>query len=139
MPAAMNASNPMNIVVQGDLDLTSWHNQGYGLLLVTGNPTYDPDASWYGVVLVIGKGLLSGSHVGTGRIQGAMFVAQTLRPCNRLDPSIGRSIVWEPRLLIFLPSNPSGDMGIYYDSCWINTALRPPTYQVLSFREIPTN
>ena len=103
MPAAMNASNPMNIVVQGDLDLTSWHNQGYGLLLVTGTLTYDPDASWYGLVLVIGKGLVVGSHAGTGRIQGAMFVAQTVRPGH------GWTIYWpiqsgSPRPLIFLPS-----------------------------------
>jgi hypothetical protein len=136
MPAAMNASNPMNIVVQGDLDLTSWHNQGYGLLLVTGTLTYDPDASWYGVVLAIGKGLVVGSHAGTGRIQGAMFVAQTRDPAtgNLLaDPNLG------PASVDFSALNPSANMGIYYDSCWISTALRPPTYQVLSFREIPTN
>ena len=136
MPAAMNASNPMNIVVQGDLDLTSWHNQGYGLLLVTGTLTYDPDASWYGLVLVIGKGLVVGSHAGTGRIQGAMFVAQTRDPVTGsllADPNLG------PASVDFSALNPSANMGIYYDSCWINTALRPPTYQVLSFREIPTN
>jgi hypothetical protein len=136
MPAAMNASNPMNIVVQGDLDLTSWHNQGYGLLLVTGNFTYDPDASWYGVVLVIGKGTFTASHAGTGRIQGAMFVAQTLDPATGWtqllpDPSLG------PASVTFDPN--TGGAGIYYDSCWINTALRPPTYQVLSFREITPN
>ena len=136
MPAAMNPSNPMNIVVQGDLDLTSWHNQGYGLLLVTGTLTYDPDASWYGIVLVIGKGLVVGANAGTGRIQGAMFVAQTRDPAtgNLLaDPNLG------PASVNFSALNPSAPMGIYYDSCWINTALRPPTYQVLSFREIPTN
>jgi hypothetical protein len=136
MPAAMNAANPMNIVVQGDLNLTAWHNQGYGLLLITGNFTYDPDASWYGVVLVIGKGTFTGSNAGTGRIQGAMFVAQTLDPATGFtqllpDPSLG------PASVIFTPN--TGGAGIYYDSCWINTALRPPTYQVLSFREIPLN
>jgi hypothetical protein len=136
MPPAMNPSNPMNIVVQGDLDLTSWHNQGYGLLLVTGNLIYDPDASWYGVVLVIGKGSFTGSNAGTGRIQGAMFVAQTLDPATGWtqllpDPSLG------PASVTFTPN--TGGAGIYYDSCWINTALRPPTYQVLSFREITPN
>ncbi len=70
----------MTIVINGDLDLTSWHNAGYGLLLVTGNLIYDPDASWYGIVLVIGKGNFTGSHGGTGRIEGAMFVAQTRDP-----------------------------------------------------------
>ena len=136
MPPAMNAANPMNIVVQGDLDLTSWHNQGYGLLLVTGTLTYDPDASWYGLVLVIGKGLVIGSHAGTGRIQGALFVAQTRDPATGsllADPNLG------PGSVDFSLLNPSAAMGIYYDSCWINTALRPPTYQVLSFREIPSN
>jgi hypothetical protein len=33
----------------------------------------------------------------------------------------------------------AGGNGIFYNSCWINIALQPPTFQVLSFREIPTN
>src|SRR5437763_172467 len=37
--------DPMTIVVNGDLDLTGWHQTGYGLLLVRGNLNYDPDAS----------------------------------------------------------------------------------------------
>jgi hypothetical protein len=134
LPASMNPSNPMNIVINGDLDLTSWHNQGYGLLLVTGNLIYDPDASWYGIVLVIGKGAVIGSHAGSGRIQGAMFVAQTRDPVTGSllpDPNLGAA---------FVSFNPAmGGAGIYYDSCWIDAALRPLTYQVLSFREIPLN
>jgi hypothetical protein len=138
LPASMNSANPMNIVINGDLNLTGWHNAGYGLLLVTGTLIYDPDASWYGIVLVIGKGIVSGVNSGVGRIQGAMFVAQTLDPANNWaplpDPALGAASV------NFSTLNPTvNGVGIYYDSCWINTALRPPMYQLLSFREIPLN
>jgi hypothetical protein len=138
LPTSMTAAYPMNVVINGDLDLTGWHNTGYGLLLVTGTLTYDPDASWYGIVLVIGKGIVTGVNSGIGRIQGAMFVAQTLDPANSwsplADPTLGTASV------DFSALNPTvSGVGIYYDSCWINTALKPPTYQVLSFREIPLN
>ncbi len=133
LPNLMNPANPMTVVINGDLDLTAWHGVGYGLLLVTGNLTYDPDVSWYGVVLVIGKGSFTGSHGGIGRIEGAMFVAQTRDAMGNLlaDPNLGAaSVTFDPA---------AGGAGIYFDSCWINTAFRPPTYQVLSFREIPLN
>ncbi len=45
----MSLSNPMTVVVNGDLDLSGWHNAGFGLLLVTGTLHYDPDASWNGL------------------------------------------------------------------------------------------
>jgi hypothetical protein len=138
LPTSMTPSYPMNVVINGDLDLSGWHNTGYGLLLVTGQLIYDPNASWYGIVLVIGKGIVSGVNSGVGRIQGAMFVAQTLDPANNWsplpDPTLGAASV------NFSTLNPAvSGVGIYYDSCWINTALRPPTYQLLSFREIPLN
>jgi len=53
----MSSSNPMTIVVNGDLNLNGWHGFGYGLLLVTGTLIYDPDANWNGLVLVIGQGI----------------------------------------------------------------------------------
>jgi hypothetical protein len=137
LPSAMNSSYPMTIVINGDLDLTGWHNAGYGLLLVTGNLIYDPGASWYGIVLVIGKGQVAGGNAGVGRIQGAMFVAQTRDPLTGsllADPNLGAASV------DFSSLNPTVvGVGIFYDSCSINTALRPTTYQVLSFREIPLN
>jgi len=129
-----SATNPLTVVVQGDLDLTSWHHTGYGLLLVTGNLNYDPDASWYGIVLVIGKGTFTGSHNGSGRIEGAVFVAQTRDPSNNWsllpDPDLGAaSVTFDPAM---------GGAGIYFDSCWIASAQPPFTFRVLSFRELPS-
>jgi len=130
MPTAMSPTNPMTVVVNGDLDLTSWHSTGYGLLLVTGNLNYDPDASWDGIVLVIGQGTITGSKMGNGRFDGAIMVAKTRDSSGNLlpDPNLGAASV-------SFSSN-MGGAGIYYNSCTILQALAPTSYRVLSFREI---
>jgi len=130
----MSLANPMTVVVNGDLDLTTGsavHVNGYGLLLVTGALTYDPDVSWNGIVLVIGKGNFVGSLNGTGKIDGAMLVAQTRDASNNLlpDPNLG------PSSVTFL-SGSDGGLGIYYNTCWIQMAQSPTSFTKLSFREI---
>jgi hypothetical protein len=130
-PTGMSPTNPMTIVVNGDLDLTSWHNVGYGLLLVTGKLIYDPDASWEGIVLVAGKGVVIGSGAGVGRFDGAFLVAQSRDPVSGVvlpDPNLGASSVTFPANM--------GGYGIYYNSCTIQLALWPTSYRVISFREI---
>ena len=131
MPTTMSPSNPMTVVVNGDLDLTSWRTTGYGLLLVTGNLNYTPDASWQGIILVIGRGTLTGSNMGNGRIDGAILVAQTRDGAGNLlpaNPGLG------PSSVNFVPT--MGGAGIYYNSCTIQQAQTPAKYTVLSFREI---
>jgi hypothetical protein len=128
MPTTMSPTNPMTMVVNGDLDLTSWHNTGYGLLLVTGKLNYDPDASWQGVVLVIGQGVFTASKMGNGRFDGSMIVAKTRDAAGNLLPNLGASSVT-------FGSN-TGGAGFYYNSCLILQALAPTKYQILSFREI---
>jgi hypothetical protein len=130
MPSTMSPMNPMTIVVNGDLDFNAWHNTGYGLLLVTGNLNYDPDASWVGVILVIGQGTITGSRSGNGRLDGTILVAQTRNAAGAVlpDPNLGASSVSF--------RNNMGGVGIYYDSCAIFQALAPTKYAVLSFREI---
>jgi hypothetical protein len=130
----MSAANPMTIVINGDLDLGGWHNTGYGLLLVTGTLHYDPDASWNGLVLVIGQGIISSSKNGTGGIQGAVVVAKTRDTSGNLlttttlgSPFFGTQSSYG--------SNPG--FGIIYSSCLAQTAQGPLSYKVLSFREIP--
>jgi hypothetical protein len=142
MPAAMSATNPMTIVINGDLTLSSWHGTGYGLLLVTGKFTYDPDASWDGIILVIGQGWMhsqQGAYT-TTQIQGAVFLARTLDASgNPLPPS-------SAPIFTAAPGAPSGfdfggtpnslTNGIYYSNCWIQAAMPSAGYQVLSFHEI---
>jgi hypothetical protein len=142
MPAAMSASNPMTIVVNGDLVFSGWHGTGYGLLLVTGNLaspstpafTYDPDASWNGIILVIGKGWIYSyqSSYTTTQIQGAVFLAKTVDASGNPLPLLS-----PPASSYFNFISSSASNGIYYSSCWIQAAQSPMKYQVLSFHEIP--
>lgn len=127
--AGANLGNPMTIVVNGDLDLTSWHNTGYGLLLVTGNLNYDPDASWNGVIMVLGQGTITGSKMGSGKFDGAIVVAQSRDSSGNVLANFGPSSV-------NFNSNMGGN-GVQFDSCAIQSAFSPPiTYKVLSFREL---
>jgi hypothetical protein len=133
LPSTMSATNPMTVVVNGNLDLTSGgpsHVTGYGLLLVTGTLNYDPDVTWEGIVLVIGRGVVVGSKQGIGRVDGAMIVAQTRDASGNVlpDPNLGASTV-------NFASN-MGGAGVYFNSCTILQALAPSTYRALSFREI---
>jgi hypothetical protein len=128
MPAGMTAANPMVIVVNGDLDLNSWHSTGYGILLVTGELKYDPDAFWNGIVLVIGKGKFTYENNGLGTIYGALFIAQTVDSAGLPLASPGAATVAH--------NSGNGGVGVYYSSCWVNYVQAPYSYKVLSFHEI---
>jgi hypothetical protein len=136
----MSPSNPMTVVINGNLDFDAWHQTGYGLLLVTGTLYYDPDATWEGIVLVIGQGNFVSTKSGTGGIDGAVFIAKTRDGVGALLPTLGASSFSQT-------GTGSSGRGINYNSCWINNrfvngnwvspgAKGPLTYQVLSFREI---
>lgn len=134
LPSGMSATNPMIVVVNGDFHLTHANGAsaftGYGLLLVTGTLSYDPDDSWNGVILVIGKGVFNGSQNGrNGQINGAVLVANTRDSSGNLLPANG-------------PLGPAsfngtgGGNGIRYNSNLVNGIQSMTPYQVLSFREI---
>jgi hypothetical protein len=114
-------SNPMTVVVNGDLTLTSY--KGYGLLVVTGTLTYTGDSGWRGIVLVIGNGtVVETGSAGPGEFDGAVVVA------NTVGGTLGATS--------WTVDNPGGQ-GVYYDSCWIAAVQKPNKYKVLSFREVP--
>ena len=124
LPSGMSALNPMTIVVNGDLNVTGWHGVGYGLLLVSGTFTYDPDATWNGIVLIIGRGSFVSTNAGTGQFNGAMLIANTLNPPNLGAVSFSQT-----------GASPSGS-GVYYSSCWIQAAQPAASYKILAFHEI---
>jgi hypothetical protein len=130
-PSGMSATHPMTIVVNGDLDMNSWRGTGYGLLLVTGTLHYDPDASWEGVVLVIGQGNFVATQRGTGGIDGAVFVAKTRDAAGVLMAALGASSYSQTG-----PGTSLGS-GINYNSCVAQRAQGPITYKVIAFKEIP--
>jgi len=131
MPSGMSATNPMTVVVNGNLSLTG-NFTGYGLLVVTGNFAYAGNDGWKGIVLVVGDGTTTynGSGGGNNEFDGAIFVG------TLWDSSHNMLSAWGPTSYDI---SGGGGNGIYYNSCWIKNAQKPPTYQILSFREIPYN
>jgi len=138
----MSAANPMTIVVNGNLSLNGWHHAGFGLLLVTGTLTYDPDASWNGIVLVVGQGIFISANSGYGGLNGAVFVATTRDSSGYLLPpgtSLGSACFGSQSSCTGFGGGfgSTPGFGIIYNSCSISSAQGPLTYKVLSFREIP--
>jgi Tfp pilus assembly protein PilX len=129
---AMSSTSPLTVIVNGDLDLTGWNHTGYGLLLVTGNLTYDPDASWSGIVMVVGQGTVIGWKGGSGEFDGAMFVARTRDTSGVLlgGSNLGYSFV------DFNHGGSMGGSGIRYSNCWIQKSQPLSGNNVLSFHEI---
>jgi len=130
-PLGMSSSNVLTVVVNGNLDISNWSDDGYGLLLVTGTFTYDPDTTWNGIILVIGQGIVNGSHMQFKQINGAMLVAKTRDPVTNLvlagSNLGGASVVFDDSM--------QGE-GIRYSACWIQKAQPTASYKILSFHEI---
>jgi hypothetical protein len=129
-PLGMSSTNPLTVVVNGNLDISNWSNDGFGLLLVLGKFTYDPDTTWDGIILVIGQGQVDGSHLQNKQINGAMFVAKTRNPSGFLlpDPNLGGASVQF--------SDSMQGYGIRYSNCWIQKSQPRGSYKILSFHEI---
>jgi hypothetical protein len=126
----MSSTNPLTIVINGNLDVTNWAGTGYGFLLVIGKLTYDPSVTWNGIVFVVGQGQVGNTgHLQYQQINGAMFVAKTRDTSgNLLGGRIGgASVSFDP---------PMQGNGIYYSSCWIKKATPTGAYKILSFHEI---
>lgn len=130
-PLGMSSSNPLTVVVNGNLDISNWSNDGYGLLLVTGTFTYDPDTTWDGIILVIGQGVVGGSHMQFKQINGAMLVAKTRDSASNQVLSgslLGATVSF---------SDSMQGNGVRYSSCWIQRSTPTSGYKILSFHEIP--
>ncbi len=124
---AMSASNPQTVYVDGSFDLGP--NTGYGLLVVTGNFHYHGNSGWNGIILVVGDGTTTfdGQGGGNGEFDGAIFVATT-RDVNGVQLNNFGTVNYD--------ISGGGGNGAYYNSCWVKQVQQPPTYKVLSFREI---
>jgi len=126
----MSATNPMTVVINGNLDVSNWTGTGYGTLLVVGTFTYDPATTWNGIVLVIGQGQINNTDIGLSRqMNGAVFVAKTRDGSgNLISGKIGGGSV------SFTSAMQAA--GIRYSSCWIQRAQPTSGYKILSFHEI---
>jgi hypothetical protein len=126
LPSGMSPTHPMTVVVNGDYN-QSGNFTGYGLLVVTGNFTFDADSGWRGMVLVIGQGTVTGNSNGGNEFDGAILVAKTRDAAGTELAALGQAT---------FNITGGGGSGINYNSCWINSAQTLLNYRVLSYREI---
>ena len=121
-------ASPQITVVNGDLTL-SGAQTGYGILVVTGTYTAGGDVGWNGLVLVVGKGIItSGNGGGNATYNGAIIVAQTV------NPSTGA-----PLATFGSPQynwNGGGTNGIYYSSGCLQNSDYLADFKIVASHEL---
>jgi hypothetical protein len=105
-------ANPQITYVDGDFNYGN--ASGAGVLIVTGTLSFTGNATFNGLILVIGQGAMSESGGGNGGFNGSVFLAKTrssVAPYAELPaiPGLGTpTIAW----------NGGGKAFIQYNSCW---------------------
>jgi hypothetical protein len=118
-------ANPQITYVDGDFNFGN--GSGAGVLVVTGTLSFNGNASFNGVILVIGQGMVSESGGGNGGFNGTVFVAKTrssTAPYPQLTTLGAPAFAW----------NGGGNSDIQYNSCWahIGDGMR---YPIIAMRE----
>jgi hypothetical protein len=124
-PVGTNA-NPQITYVDGDFDFGN--SSGAGVLVVTGTLSFNGNARFNGVILVIGQGMIYESGGGNGEFNGSVFVAKTrssTAPFPELTTLGAPGFAWHG----------GGNSDIQYNSCWahIGDGMR---YSVIAMREL---
>jgi hypothetical protein len=107
-PVGTNA-NPQITYVNGDFNFGN--GSGAGVLVVTGTLSFTGNATFNGLILVIGQGAISESGGGSGGFNGSVFMARTrsaTSPYAELSTLGTPTIAW----------NGGGNSFIQYNSCW---------------------
>jgi PilX N-terminal len=107
-PVGTNA-NPQITYVNGDFNFGN--GSGAGVLVVTGTLSFTGNATFNGLILIIGQGALSESGGGNGGFNGSVFLAKThssTSPYPELASLGTPTIAW----------NGGGNSFIQYNSCW---------------------
>jgi PilX N-terminal len=103
--------NPQITYVNGDFDMGN--ASGAGILVVTGTLSFNGNANFNGLILVVGQGNMQESGGGNGGFNGSVFLAKTkssTSPYSELATLGSPTIGW----------NGGGNSFIQYNSCWAN-------------------
>jgi len=109
-PVGTNAS-PQITYVDGDFNFGN--GSGAGILVVTGTLSFTGNASFNGLILVIGQGAVSESGGGNGGFNGTIFIAKTH---SSTSPYLELVTLASP----LFSWNGGGNSDIQYNSCWAN-------------------
>lgn len=102
-------ANPQITYVNGDFNFGN--GSGAGVLIVTGTLSFTGNATFNGLILVIGQGSMSESGGGNGGFNGSVFLARTHSPVSPYPElaTLGTpTIAW----------NGGGNSFVQYNSCW---------------------
>jgi len=123
-PIGTNA-NPQITYVNGDFDFGN--GSGSGVLVVTGTLSFNGNATFNGLILVIGQGIVTESGGGSGGFNGSVFVAKTR---NSVAPYAELPVLGTPTF----NWNGGGRSFIQYNSCWskVGSKMR---YSIIAMRE----
>jgi hypothetical protein len=116
---------PQITYVSGDFNYGN--SSGAGVLVVTGTLTISGNASFNGLILVIGQGQVNSSGGGNGGYNGSIFIAQTH---STTSPYPELSALGSPAITF----NGGGGSGIQYNSCWADIG-NTMDYNVIATRE----
>jgi hypothetical protein len=120
-------ANPQITFVNGDFNYG--HGAGAGILIVTGNLSFSGNATFNGLILVVGQGTMSESGGGNGGFNGSVFLAKThssTPPYPELS-SLGTPVIsW----------NGGDNSFIQYNSCWANVENGMRYYPVATREEM---
>jgi hypothetical protein len=118
-------ANPQITYVDGDFNYGN--ASGAGVLVVTGTLSFTGNASFNGLVLVIGQGIVNESGGGNGGFNGTVFVAKTH---SATSPYPELATLGSP----LYSWNGGGNSDIQYNSCWANIG-NGLHYSVIAMRE----
>ncbi len=118
-------ANPQITYVDGDFNYGN--ASGAGVLVVTGTLSFNGNASFDGLILVIGQGIVSESGGGNGGFNGSIFVANTR---NSTAPYAELATLGSPTY----SWNGGGNSDIQYNSCWANVG-NSIRYGIISMNE----
>ncbi len=120
------SASPKFTFVDGDCDLRN----GAGLLVVTGTLSMSGNASFDGVILVLGEGAMTRNGGGNGDIMGAIVVAKFDRewPADENDEE-------HPFLAPTFQTNGGGNSTVQYNSTNVNNAMSSLGNRVLGVHE----
>lgn len=121
------SANPKLTFCDGDCDLSN----GAGLLVVTGTLTMKGNASFDGLILVLGEGAMTRNGGGNGDIMGALVVAKFARtwPASENNQP-------HPFLAPTFDTNGGGNSTVQYNSTNVNNAMNSLGNRVLGVQEL---
>jgi hypothetical protein len=103
---------------------------GSGILLVTGNLTFQGNPNYNGLILVIGKGSITKNGGGNGTVNGSLLVA------NLYDSSHNALRSSSTPGVPTLNWNGGGNVSWNYDSCWSQQLNGLQAYRIVAVREM---